>query len=233
MKGAVTLKRLTFFCLILLISTILPQSNLSAISPSKFSVNENNSKDSYEGKLFSEKIIFNDSLIKYSYDFTDSEKNVVKIKEEGNNSETLVEFYNNTQTLFINGRKDENLKVSTDNTVSTEFTTQAVPKGGSYMGKFNYSYNIKNVTIGLAAASISAVTKAPVSVITAIIAFLAGTSTTLYYTVFQYRYAFKCNAYPYFNHTKFYENSTRKKVMRTAESGKFFSTQPIPASCRP
>ncbi|WP_144534082.1 hypothetical protein [Bacillus pumilus] len=107
------MKRLTFFCLILLISTILPQSNLSAISPSKFSVNENNFKDSYEGKLFSEKIIFNDSLIKYSYDFTDSEKNVVKIKEEGNNSETLVEFYNNTQTLFINGRKDENLKVST------------------------------------------------------------------------------------------------------------------------
>lgn len=204
----------------------------SAISSSKFSINENNFNDSYEDK-FSENIIFNDSLIKYSYDFTDSEKNVVKIKEKGNNRETVVEFYNNTQTLFINGRKDENLKISKDNTVSTEFTPQAVPKGGSYMGKFNYSYNLKNVTIGVAAASISAVTKAPVSVITAIIAFLAGTSTTLYYTVFQYRYAFKCNAYPYFNHTKFYENSTRKKVMRTAESGKFFSTQTIPASCRP
>lgn len=87
-------------------------------------------------------------------------------------------------------------------------STMKIPPGGKYMGK----YNFKGVSVGVATAAIAAVSKAPYNVILSIVSFLAGTQTTAYYTVFQYRYAFKCNAYPYANRTKFYEDSSRKKV---------------------
>lgn len=112
-------------------------------------------------------------------------------------------------------------------------STMKIPSGGKYMGKYNYKYNLKGISVGVATAAIAAVSKAPYNVILSIVSFLAGTQTTAYYTVFQYRYAFKCNAYPYANRTKFYEDSSRKKVLRTADSAKFFGSRPIPASCRP
>jgi hypothetical protein len=63
----------------------------------------------------------------------------------------------------------------------------------------------------------------------------AGTSlnTQSYYTIYQYSYPRKCEAIPYANHTVFYQDASRNKVIGTADSAKFFSSQPYPIGCTP
>ncbi|MGX4293980.1 hypothetical protein [Bacillus sp. JK62] len=169
----------------------------------------------------------------YSYDFTDPAVNKAKVTEE-NGAVTKFEYNNETNTLYKNGEVDFNLTMEEDGVFSSSnMSTMKIPPGGKYMGKYNYKYNLKGVSVGVAATAISTITKTPYNVVFAIVGFLAGTQTTAYYTVFQYRYAFKCSAYPYANRTKFYEDSKRKKVLKTADSPKFFGSRPIPSTCRP
>lgn len=183
-----------------------------------------------EGK---EELEINGEKYTYTYDFTDPAVNRVNVTDE-NGVEIKFEYDTKTNTLYKNNELDFNLVKEEDGIISpSDASTMKIPPGGKYMGKYNYKYNLKGVSVGVATAAIAAVSKAPYNVILSIVSFLAGTQTTAYYTVFQYRYAFKCNAYPYANRTKFYEDSSRKKVLRTADSAKFFGSRPTPASCQP
>ncbi|WP_232460783.1 hypothetical protein [Bacillus halotolerans] len=158
-----------------------------------------------------------------SYDFTDPAVNKVDVTDE-NGAKTKFVYHTETNTLYKNNELDFNLIKQEDGILSpSNASTMMIPQGGKYMGK----YNLKGVSIGVATTAIAAVSKAPYNVILSIVSFLAGTQTTAYYTVFQYRYAFKCNAYSYVNRTKFYEDSSRKKILRTADSAKFFGSRPI------
>lgn len=101
------------------------------------------------------------------------------------------------------------------------------------MGAYEYDLNIYNLTASAAAAALSAVTRAPYNAALAAVSVFIGATSTMYYTVYQYRYPMKCQAYPYFDQTKVWTDSSRSKVSSTIESGKYFSTRPTPSSCTP
>lgn len=148
---------------------------------------------------------------------------------------TIIEYDPNTKELFVNGEKQEFeiAEVNEQQNTSRDFSIMAVPSGGTYVGAFNYSLNIATLTASAAAAALSTVTKAPYSGCLAAVSVFIGSASTLYYTIYQYRYPMKCSATPYFNQTKVWTNSSRSVVSSIVESGKFFSSQPIPSSCTP
>ncbi|AET57822.1 hypothetical protein HPL003_05285 [Paenibacillus terrae HPL-003] len=88
-------------------------------------------------------------------------------------------------------------------------------------------------SVSNAVAAIATVTKAPVATILSIIGVGAGLNAQSYYTIYQYSYPRKCEAIPYANHTVFYQDASRNKVTGTADSAKFFSSQPYPIGCTP
>jgi hypothetical protein len=177
-----------------------------------------------------------------NFDTSDPNVNVVEVIEE-DGTKTTFEFNEKTQTLLKNGKVDENLVIESSEKPSTktngllmssDIGTMAVPSGGTFVGKFNYSYNMQNVSLAVAANAISALTRIkPVSVITGILSTVWGFSSTAYYTVYQYRYAKKCNAYPYANHAAFFANYNRTQIIAERSSAKFFMTRPTPSSCTP
>ena len=162
---------------------------------------------------------------------TDNKGNVRAELIETNNT-TIIDFNPNTNELFVNGVKHE-LEVTYESQKFNDFSTMSVPSGGTYVGAFKYSLNIASLTASAAAAALAAVSKAPYNACFAAVSVFIGVSSTLYYTVYQYRYPMKCSAIPYFNQTKVWKNSSRTTVSSTVESGKFFSTKPIPLSCTP
>ncbi|ASR45475.1 hypothetical protein B4V02_01515 [Paenibacillus kribbensis] len=160
--------------------------------------------------------------------FNDDNHRITTIVENGKT--TKIEFFPQDQTLLIDGVKQENFNVKESR---SDFSLNAVPSGGTFVGKFDYSYDWVNVGIVFAAGIISTVTKAPVSTILVIIGAGASLNTQSYYTIYQYSYPRKCEAIPYANHTVFYQDASRNKVIGTADSAKFFSSQPYPIGCTP
>ncbi|MEC0237109.1 hypothetical protein P4H71_22560 [Paenibacillus kribbensis] len=160
--------------------------------------------------------------------FNDDNHRIATVVE--NEKTTKVEYFPKEQTLLINGVKQENFNVKESR---SDFSLNAVPPGGTFVGKFDYSYDWTNVGIAVAAAAISTISKVPVSTIAAIIGTVAGLYAVSYYTIYQYSYPRKCEAIPYANHTVFYQDASRNKVIGTADSAKFFSSQSYPIGCTP
>ncbi|MEK4456810.1 MULTISPECIES: hypothetical protein [Paenibacillus] len=160
--------------------------------------------------------------------FNDDHHRITTVVENGKT--TKIEYFTKDQTLLIDGVKQENFNVKESR---SDFSLNAVPSGGTFVGKFDYSYDWVNVGIAVAAAAMSTITKVPVSTILAVIGAGASLNTVSYYTIYQYSYPRKCEAIPYANHTVFYQDASRSKVIGTADSGKFFSSQPYPIGCTP
>ncbi|WP_391558883.1 hypothetical protein [Robertmurraya sp.] len=154
---------------------------------------------------------------------------IVEVELNGKLSD-IVEYLPDRDIFLVNG-VETNVIIEKEN---TDLSINAVPTGGTYMGKWHYSINLLTTSAG-AAASILAMAAGnnPIGWATGVVAFFYGTQTTLYYTVEQWRYAYKCQAYPYFNKTTVWTNVNRNVIQSINESGKFFSTQPVPASCTP
>ncbi|WP_380162912.1 hypothetical protein [Kroppenstedtia sanguinis] len=165
------------------------------------------------------------------------ENGVVHAKLTQKDTQTLIEYDPKTNELFVDGEKHEIAVTSSDEAPAEALkegnSIQAVPKGGKYMGATKYSLNIAKLTASAAAAALSTVTKAPVKACLAALSVFIGANTTVYYTVYQYRYSKKCQSYRYFNLTKVWKNSKREKLHKKLESGMFFASKPNPISCKP
>ncbi len=145
---------------------------------------------------------------------------------------TIIEYNPDQNELFINGEEQE-IEVFTLTKYplkSGDFSIMAVPPGGTYMGSWDSNVSI----LGLTAAALSAITKAPYNMGLAAVSVLMGAgATSIYSTIYQYRYPMKCESLVYFDVSKVWTDSSRTVLSTTLESGKYFSSQPIPASCTP
>ncbi|MED4762127.1 hypothetical protein ABHN05_12980 [Brevibacillus laterosporus] len=144
-------------------------------------------------------------------------------------TKTTIYYNPNNNKLLVNGVEYKVNKTEMKN----EIVVMKVPSGGTYMGAFEYDLSISKLTASAAAAALSAVTKAPYNACLAVVSVFIGSTATMYYTVYQYRYPMKCDAYPYFDEIKVWTDSTRSKVSSTLESGKYFGSKPSPSSCTP
>lgn len=171
------------------------------------------------------------------FERTTYESGVVHAKLTQKDTQTVIEYDPRKNELLVNREKHEITMAPSDETpdetLGDELSILAVPKGGKYMGATKYSLSIARLSASAAAAALAAVTKAPVNACLSALSVFIGASSTVYYTVYQYRYAMKCQAYPYFNLTKVWKNSKRNKVHKTLESGKFFGSKPNPVGCKP
>ncbi|MEE4566805.1 hypothetical protein V2U94_04110 [Paenibacillus polymyxa] len=160
--------------------------------------------------------------------FKDDDHRLTTVVENGKT--TKIEYFPQDQKLLIDGVKQDELMVKE---INADFTLNDVPSGGTFAGKFDYSYNWVNVGISIGAGVISTITKVPVSSILALISISAGMNTVAYFTVYQYSYPRTCGVIPYAHHVIFYESASRTKVTGVFDTGKFFSSQPSPIGCTP
>ncbi|MGG6479027.1 hypothetical protein ABHN03_17630 [Paenibacillus sp. NRS-1775] len=201
----------------LLCATVLPSvSNAEQITKSEENLVQTEVVQTEKGKAV------------ITTNFENDDHRITTVVENGKT--TKIEYFTKDQTLLIDGVKQENFNVKESR---SDFSLNAVPSGGTFVGKFDYSYDWVNLGITYAAAAIATITKAPVSTILAIIGVGASLNTVSYYTIYQYSYPRKCEAIPYANHTVFYQDASRKKVTGTTDSAKFFSSQPYPIGCTP
>ncbi|MFK4302750.1 MULTISPECIES: hypothetical protein [unclassified Paenibacillus] len=201
----------------LLCATVLPSvSNAEQITTSEENLVQTEVVQTEKGKAV------------ITTNFENDDHRITTVVENGKT--TKIEYFPQDQKLLIDGVKQDELMVKE---INSDFSLNDVPSGGTFAGKFDYSYNWVNVGISIGAGIISTITKVPVSTILTVISISAGMNTVAYFTVYQYSYPRTCGVIPYAHHVIFYESASRTKVTGVFDTGKFFSSQPSPIGCTP